>query len=403
MDSAMSSNTGTAAKILTIEDEPLIRDGIVAYLQDSGFTMLEAHDGHAGLEIFRREHPDVVLCDLRLPGMDGLEVLSTITAESPETPVIVVSGVSLLSYAVQALKRGAWDYITKPIQDMGMLESTVRRVLKHADLLRQNREYREHLESLNRELTQILNQLQEDEEAGRNLQLKLLPEDNRSFGNYTFQRRLYPSMYLSGDFVDYFRIDNRHVGFYMADVSGHGVASAFVTVMLNTLMIQYRDALWQSDDDRILHPQQILERLNQDMCRQNLDKHLTLFYAVIDLEQNTMLYSNGGQFPYPLLYDGQEMRTLDCQGRPIGLFDDAEFGLWQCDLPKKFVLLLVSDGILELMPKDAMLKRYSSVLSVMQGSVHDIDRLTVGLDVLADKHLPDDIAFLLISKGDGNG
>jgi len=391
------------AKILTIEDEPPIRDGIVAYLEDSGFTMLEANDGPSGIEIFRHEHPDVVLCDLRLPGMDGLEVLSTITAESPETPVIVVSGVSLLDYAVQALKRGAWDYVTKPIHDMAVLESAVRRVIEHADLLRQNREYREHLEALNRELTQTLKQLQEDEEAGRRIQFQLLPEDNRSFGNYTFRRRLYPSMYLSGDFVDYFTIDDRHIGFYIADVSGHGAASAFVTVMLNTLVVQYRDALWQSGDATILHPQQTLQRLNRDICRQNLDKHLTLFYGVIDLEQNNMRYSNGGQFPYPLLYDGQDVRKLECRGRPIGLFEDAEFNVWQCELPQECLLVLVSDGILELMPEDAMLERYSALLSATQGTDLDLDEMTVGLDVLADQHLPDDIAFLIINRGRSDG
>lgn len=399
----MNNITSVPAKILTIEDEPLIRDAIVAYLQDSGFDMLDARDGPAGLELFRSERPDVVLCDLRLPGVDGLEVLSAITAESPETPVIIVSGVSQLHYAVEALKRGAWDYVTKPIQDMEVLESAVRRVLERVDLLRQNREYREHLETLNRELTETLSRLQEDEEAGRNIQFQLLPEDNRRFGSYTFRRRLYPSMYLSGDFVDYFPIDDRHVGFYMADVSGHGAASAFVTVMLNTLMTQYRDALWQSDDDRILHPQQILGRLNQDICRQKLDKHLSLFYGVIELEQHTMVYSNAGQFPYPLLYDGYEMRSLECRGRPIGLFDDAQFKVWQCDLPGECTLVLVSDGILELMPNDAMLEKYRTLLSDMHGAAPNPDRLTVGLDVLAGKHLPDDIAFLMISRGHDDG
>lgn len=399
----MNTNIATPAKILTIEDEPPIRSGIVAYLEDSGFTMLEANDGPTGLEIFRHEHPDVVLCDLRLPGMDGLEVLSTITDESPETPVIVVSGVSLLNYAVQALKRGAWDYVTKPIQDMAVLESAIRRVLEHAQLLRENREYREHLERLNRELTRTLKQLQEDEEAGRRIQFQLLPEDNCSFGSYTFRRRLYPSMYLSGDFVDYFPIDDRHIGFYMADVSGHGAASAFVTVMLNTLMIQYRDTLWQSEDDTVLHPERTLQRLNRDLCRQNLDKHLTLFYGIIDLEQNTMRYSNGGQFPYPMQYDGREVRTLECRGRPLGLFEDAEFRVWQCDLPRECVLVLVSDGILELMPVDAMLERYSTLLSAMHGTDLDLDEMTVGLDVLADKHLPDDIAFLVICRCHGDG
>jgi serine phosphatase RsbU (regulator of sigma subunit) len=399
----MDTTLPAPAKILTIEDEPPIRDGIVAYLEDSGFTMLEANDGPTGLEIFRREHPDVVLCDLRLPGMDGLDILSIITAESPETPVIVVSGVSLLNYAVQALKRGAWDYVTKPIQDMAVLESAVRRVIEHADLLRQNREYREHLETLNRELSQSLKQLQEDEEAGRRIQFQLLPEDKRCFGGYSFRRRLYPSVYLSGDFVDYFPIDDRHVGFYMADVSGHGAASAFVTVMLRTLMIQYRDALWQSTDDSILHPQQTLQRLNQDLCRQSLDKHLTLFYGVIDLERNSMLYSNGGQFPYPLHFDGYEVRTLECPGRPLGLFEDAEYRVWQHYLPQECVLVLVSDGILELMPEDTMQKRYSALLMGAQGMDEVVDEMTAGLDVLADKHLPDDIAFLLISRSRSDG
>jgi len=392
-----------AARILTIEDESPIRDGIVAYLEDSGFTMLEADDGPAGLEIFRREHPDVVLCDLRLPGMDGLDILSTITAESPETPVIVVSGVSLLNYAVQALKRGAWDYVTKPIQDMAVLESAVRRVIEHAGLLRQNREYREHLELLNREMTLTLKQLQEDEEAGRMIQFQLLPEDRRRFGGYTFRRRLYPSMYLSGDFVDYFPIDDRHVGFYMADVSGHGAASAFVTVMLRTLIIQYRDALWQSIDDTVLQPQRTLQRLNRDLCSQNLDKHLTLFYGVIDLEKNTLLYSNGGQFPYPLQYDGCTVRTLECPGRPLGLFEDAEFRVWQHALPDECVLVLVSDGVLELMPGDTMLNRYSTLLAGTQGMDRVLDEMTAGLDVLADKHLPDDIAFLVISRNRSDG
>jgi sigma-B regulation protein RsbU (phosphoserine phosphatase) len=399
----MDTTLPAPAKILTIEDEPPIRDGIVAYLEDSGFTMLEANDGPTGLEIFRREHPDVVLCDLRLPGMDGLDILSIITAESPETPVIVVSGVSLLKYAVQALKRGAWDYVTKPIQDMAVLESAVRRVIERADLLRQNREYREHLETLNRELSQSLKQLQEDEEAGRKIQFQLLPEDKRCFGGYTFRRRLYPSVYLSGDFVDYFPIDDRHVGFYMADVSGHGAASAFVTVMLRTLIIQYRDALWQTNDDTVLHPQQTLLRLNRDLCRQSLDKHLTLFYGVIDMEQNTMLCSNGGQFPYPLHYDGCEVRTLECPGRPLGLFEDAEFRVWQHELLQECVLVLVSDGILELMPEDTMLKRYSALLAGTQGMDMVLDEMTAGLDVLADKHLPDDIAFLVISKNRSDG
>jgi len=205
-------------------------------------------------------------------------------------------------------------------------------------------------------------------------------------------------MYLSGDFMDYFPIDDQHIGFYMADVSGHGAASAFVTVMLHTLIVQYRDTLWQTVDMTILHPQQVLQRLNRDYCRQNLDKHLTMLYGVIDLESNSLVYSSGGQFPCPFLYDGEEVQMLDCRGRPVGLFDDAEFSARQIDLPEAFDLVLVSDGILELMPVDTLQQRYSALLSRSQGTALDLDEMTAGLDVLADKHLPDDIALMVIDR-----
>ncbi len=185
--------------VVTIEDEPAVRRGLAAYLEDSGYQVLEAGDGAAGIALVRACRPDAVLCDLRLPKMDGLEVLSTITTEFPETPVIVVSGVSDLSYAVQALKRGAWDYVTKPILDMGVLEGALGRALERSRLLGENRRYRLHLEALNRELTRTLHQLQADEEAARRIQFQLLPADRWSFGDYLFTRQLYPSKLLSGD------------------------------------------------------------------------------------------------------------------------------------------------------------------------------------------------------------
>ena len=72
--------------VLTIEDESAVRSGIVAFLEDSGYRVHEADNGSRGLELFRSQRPDIVLCDLRIPGVDGLDVVSTVVAESPETP-----------------------------------------------------------------------------------------------------------------------------------------------------------------------------------------------------------------------------------------------------------------------------------------------------------------------------
>jgi DNA-binding NtrC family response regulator len=133
-------------KILVIDDEPIIRESITAYLEDSGFRVCQARDGREGLAIFRREQPDLVLVDLRMPGIDGLEVLSTVMIESPDTPTLVVSGTGVIQDAIEALRMGALDFVTKPILDMAVLEHAAKTALERARLRVENRRYREHLE-----------------------------------------------------------------------------------------------------------------------------------------------------------------------------------------------------------------------------------------------------------------
>ena len=116
-------------RILTIEDDATVRMNIVAYLEDSGYQMIQAADGLEGLHQFKDQRPDLVLCDLRMPKLDGLDVLQEITQLSPDTPVIIVSGAGMISDAIQALKRGAWDYVTKPIPDMQVLEAAIIKAL----------------------------------------------------------------------------------------------------------------------------------------------------------------------------------------------------------------------------------------------------------------------------------
>ncbi len=148
-------------KILTVEDDEFVREIIVAFLEDSGYVVLQAENGRQGLEIFRSEHPDLLLLDLRMPEIDGLEVLSVVTREAPDTPAIVVSGMGTIGDAIKALKLGAWDYIAKPIHDMAVLEHSVSRALERSDLLRENRLYREHLEDEVKKRTSELEQAYE--------------------------------------------------------------------------------------------------------------------------------------------------------------------------------------------------------------------------------------------------
>ncbi|MFO7813604.1 MAG: EAL domain-containing protein [Pelovirga sp.] len=132
--------------ILTIDDEDQIRNSFQLFLEDHDFDVVEAKNGREGLEVFRRDKPDLVLCDLRMPEMDGLEVLQTIRAESPDTPIVVVSGTGIIGDAIEAIHRGAWNYLLKPIQDMSVLLHAINQELERARLIIENRAYQEHLE-----------------------------------------------------------------------------------------------------------------------------------------------------------------------------------------------------------------------------------------------------------------
>ena len=385
-------------RILMIDDEQLVLEVFTAFLEDSGFEVLQANDGQTGIELIRQEQPDLVLCDLRMPGMDGLNVLATVTREYPELPILVVSGLGGMGDAIQALKLGAWDYVTKPIEDMAILEHAIAHALERARLRRENREHRERLETANEQLWQTLRQLQEDETSARRIQFQLLPENDKAYRSYRFHRHLLTSQYLSGDFVDYFPIDGDHLGFYIADVSGHGVSSAFVTVMLKSYIGRYRELHRQNRDRGILNPAETLSRLNREVYSCHMDKYLTIFYGVIDWDTNRLRYSSGGQFPFPILFDGERASFLGKKSLPIGLFDFASYQTESLQLPPRFTLVLISDGILETLPQASLRDKQAFLLEAVCSTDLTIGNLiqTLGLDQAGS--LPDDITLLLVER-----
>lgn len=115
--------------VLVIDDDSLVRMTLVAYLEDSGYTVLEAADGEEGVELFRKEMPDIVLTDLRMPKLDGFGVIAAIRAISPATPVVAITGTGDPAAATEALRLGAKGFLTKPIVDFTELESSIERAL----------------------------------------------------------------------------------------------------------------------------------------------------------------------------------------------------------------------------------------------------------------------------------
>ncbi len=152
------NNNSDPAKILVIDDEAAIRQSFTDYLEDREFVALTAENGLIGLELLEREQPQLVLVDLRMPELDGLEVLRRGRKIAPDTPKIVVSGANRIDEVVEALRLGAWDYLIKPVRDLSMLGHAVDKAMEKARLLRENRAYQESLEVQVRERTAELEQ-----------------------------------------------------------------------------------------------------------------------------------------------------------------------------------------------------------------------------------------------------
>jgi len=384
--------------VLTIDDEPGIRQSIAAYLEDSGFDVRQAENGRHGIDMIREQRPDVILCDLRMPEADGMAVLEMVVNEAKEVPFIIVSGAGVLGEALEALRKGAWDYIPKPIQDMAVLEHTINRALERAKLIAENKCYRENLETVNQELKERMDHLEQDEQMGRDIQFQLLPEDHWQHQGINFSHRLLTSLYLSGDFLGYFPIDDDRTGFYVADVSGHGVSSAFVTVLLNSSMNHFMEEYRQGKNTDLLQPSTILSRLNYSIVNSRVDKFLTMFYAVIDTDNETLTYSNGGQFPYPLLNDGSRTEELIGKGFPVGMFEEANYEVHRIPLPETFTLVAFSDGILEVMGGQGLDDKRQVLQQLVSDDEVELDDITAALKLSDTRMLPDDITLLMVKR-----
>ena len=143
------------SRVLLVDDEEDIRDILNIVLTDIGYEVLTAEDGEQALLIFRESAPPIVLTDIKMPGMDGIDLLRIIKSEAPDTEVIMITGHGDLDLAIKSLKYEATDFVTKPIND-DILEIALKRAEERITMKHQLRMYTENLERLVEEKTRRL-------------------------------------------------------------------------------------------------------------------------------------------------------------------------------------------------------------------------------------------------------
>ena len=351
---------------------------LILRLSSLGFDAIYARRGSRAFAKVL-EAADLILC------ASPREVADTVQATGrPPAPVVLVNaGLPDADGMLNAMRHGVIDVVTTPIDDGEFGERI------ETDLARAR--------PTDLRIAGQLDNLERDQRAGRYIQLRMLPPSPMAIDRYRLAHRVQPSMILSGDFVDYFRIADRHFVFYIADVSGHGASSAFVTVILKNFSRRIRR---EYHPRMFSNPGEILGVLNRELLDQSLGKHVAMFIGVVDLDTDTLGFANAGHFPHAIhaVNGGGETRFLEKPGKPVGLFDDVDYDIGSADFAPGDSLVAFSDGVLEVMREVDLATKEQRLIDAARDHGPDIEALWRSIGIGNGSPGPDDMTCLVIAR-----
>lgn len=394
-----AKHSGYSGKVLVIDDNVDRGNELADMAAAAGFTASLASSIQApATSLDDSSDLDVILCGYHAMPEAWADDATSLRELDVQVPVMIFSNESRAAGMMRALKLGANDFFATPVVDRDALFAAMERCVRLRDMTRELSRSRRALEATNRELRNTVSVLEKDQQAGRQVQMRMLPNSPMVVDDYMFSHTIIPSLYLSGDFTDYFTVDKHYVVFFMADVSGHGSSSAFTTVLLKNLFARKRSDYLRRSDNTILSPVMMLELANRELLELDVGKHATMVVGRLDLHSNTLRYSVAGHLPLPVLVSDAGARYLDGEGNAVGMLADAQFNQHDVELPGAFMLALFSDGILEILPPKNLIDKETFFLDVFAQTADTPQDLVARLGLDSADTAPDDIAALFLSK-----
>ena len=218
------------------------------------------------------------------------------------------------------------------------------------------------------------NQDSRDLPSAAELQKRLLPNPIE-LQNYTVETFFQPSAYLSGDWFDYWKISDKEVMFYLADVSGHGVTSSLLTSWMAAF------------HGRAKTPRGLIKKLNGMLVQENIEKHITMIAGILNLETHQLRWSSAGHYPPAIIFEpNQAPKILHTSSFPLGLTEELEVEEHECVLNRHARFIICSDGALE--PFNGGLNdQFTQLVYHLQNQSFQ-----------APEHVADDIAILSLRR-----
>jgi sigma-B regulation protein RsbU (phosphoserine phosphatase) len=414
----MAADPGT---LLVVDDDELNRDMLSRRLGRKGYNVIASADGNSALAQVAQRPFDLVLLDVMMPGISGLEVLKILRERYPATelPVIMATARDQSEDIVHALQLGANDYVTKPLDFpvvMARIETQIllKRSVDEAVRLRKDlSERNQALEETNAQLTRINRRMERDLRTAARIQASLLPRRIPAYPQARFAWHFLPCDELAGDGLNVVTLDDRRVGLYVLDVSGHGVASALLSVTLSRLLSSPRDpssVLVRGNDQEgngsrgLLAPAEVADELGRrfpfDLAT---GQYFTIIYGHFDVQTGEFHYVSAGHPGLAYVPAGGAPRIVEVPGYPIGLAP-AAYESHCLRLEPGDRLYLYSDGITEAMDSaDVLFGAERMLRGLDRGRSASLERSIS--DLLEDVRswcgtgLRDDISLLAVEFG----
>ena len=325
---ATPQQAAVAQKLILIVDDTPTNIGVISgALKDTYKTKIATNGEKALALASAEEKPDLILLDIVMPGMDGYEVCSRLKSDAAtsEIPVIFLTGQTDAQDETRGFEVGAVDYVHKPFSP-----AVVRARVRSHILLREARaQLAAQLLALNNEL-----------EMAREIQLSILPHSIPQLPDLKIAARFLPMTSVAGDFYDFIRIDEKHIGILIADVSGHGLPSALIASMLQVAL--------KGQTHHATEPAKVLAGLNLALCGKFTQNFVTAAYLYMDLENHLLRYAGAGHPPVLQWRNstGKTAQVLE-NGLILGMIEEASYEALEFPLEPRDRHVLYTDGVIE--------------------------------------------------------
>jgi sigma-B regulation protein RsbU (phosphoserine phosphatase) len=334
-------------RIVVADDEPDMRDYLRKVLSRLGHVVVAAaENGRELVEQCRALGPDLVVTDIKMPEKDGIDAAALLN-EDRSVPIILVSAHHHAELIARAEADHIMGYLVKPIK-----QSDLEPIIALATW---RRRMEEELRLAKEAAERAYERIRRDVQVAANLQRALLPADLPRVGGLSFGWQYRPCAQLAGDGLNVFWLDDHHLGLYLLDVSGHGVAASLLSVTLARLLsplLNQSTLLRVPEPDqtgyRLVPPAEVAARLNQWLLANPAgDQYFTMVYGILDVRTRRLRYVSAGHLGLLLVHAAGDPILLRVPGYPVGCYAEADYEETALELRPGDRLFLYSDGITE--------------------------------------------------------